>query len=451
VFPSPLWWTTSERRSQLSRASTLPATRPLPRLHRLAPKVFYGWFVAFGCGLLSFVVVGIGFYGLVVFLDALVAEHGWDRAQVAAATSLYWVVTGLVGIPIGRGVDRFGARGFLLAGVLVMALALVGIGRVTAPWQIFPLYVVLGIGFSLAGSIPSGAIITRWFSARRGMAMMLAHTGVSLGGIILVPLFSGWIATHGLAVAVDRLAAILLVVSLPMIGFVLRSDPRSHGLEADGGQAISAEETQTSRPRPGPRSQADILRSPAFRRLAASFGLMLFCQVAFAMHELAFFRGRIGPELAALAVSVTAGGSLVGRLVVGSFADRMDRRPLAAALFLLQAVMVALAASAEGTTALLVAAAGFGFTIGNIFLFQSLLVAELFGAASFGTALGLLQLVSQIASGLGPLALGLLRSAHGAYEPALFWLVGGACGAAGIVLTIRQPGEERGRETSVSG
>ena len=413
--------------------------RSLPRLHRLAPNLFYGWIVALGCGLLSFVVVGIGFYGLVVFMDALVAERGWDRAQIAAATSLYWIVTGLVGIPIGRGVDRFGARGFLLAGVLVMACALIGIGRITAPWQIFPWYVLLAIGFSLAGSIPSGAIITRWFSARRGMAMMLAHTGVSLGGIVLVPLFSAWIAAEGLTVAVDRLAAILLVVALPVIGLVLRSDPHSHGLVADGG-ASSRTAARSELAGSGPSSQADILRSPAFRRLAAAFGLMLFCQVAFTMHELAFLRGRLGPELAALAVSLTAGGSLVGRLVVGSFADRIDRRPLAAALFLLQAAMVVLAATADGTPALLLAAAGFGFTIGNIFLFQSLLVAEIFGTASFGTALGLLQLVSQIASGLGPVALGLLRTAHGAYEPALGWLAAGACVAAGIVLTIRRPG-----------
>lgn len=415
--------------------------RPLPGAHRLAPKLFYGWIVAVGCGLLSFIVVGIGFYGLVVFLDALVAERGWDRGQMAAATSLYWIVTGLVGIPIGRGVDRFGARGFLLAGVLVMACALVGIGRVSASWQIFPWYVLLAVGFSLAGSIPSGAIITRWFSARRAVAMMLAHTGVSLGGIVLVPLFSSWIAEQGLTVAVDRLAAILLVVSLPVIALVLRSDPHAYGLVPDGG-ATSRASVRFRPTESGRWSQADILRSPAFRRLAAAFGLMLFCQVAFVMHELAYLRGRLGPELAALAVSATAGGSLVGRLIVGSFADRMDRRPIAAALFLLQAAMVVLAAVAEGTPALLAAAAGFGLTIGNVFLFQSLLVAELFGAASFGTALGLLQLFTQIASGLGPLALGLLRTAYGAYEPALWWLAGGACVAAGIVLTIRRPGSD---------
>ncbi len=394
--------------------------------------------MAIGCGLLSFVVVGIGFYGLVVFLDALVAEHGWDRESVAAATSLYWVVTGFAGIPIGRGVDRFGARGFLLAGVLVMAVSLVLIGRVQAPWQIFPLYVVLAIGFSLAGSIPSGAIITRWFAARRGVAMMLAHTGVSLGGMLLVPLFSGWIADDGLTVATDRLALLLLAVAVPVIAWVLRSEPRSHGLAPDGLPNEPASPAPLPPSDAAPRSQSDILRSPAFLRLAAAFGLMLFCQVAFAMHELAYLRGRIGPELAALAVSATAAGSLVGRLVVGSFADRVDRRHLAAGLFLLQAAMVALAALGEGETVLLVAAAGVGLTIGNIFLFQSLLVAELFGMASFGSALGLLQLVTQVASGLGPLALGLLRGIHGGYEPALAWLVGGACVAAGLVWGVRR-------------
>ena len=416
----------------------MSAPGSLPVLARLAPRVYYGWFIAVGCGLLSFAVVGVGFYGVVVFLDALVAVRGWDPIEVSAATSLYWIVTAVAGMALGRSVDRFGARGFLAAGIVVMAAALVWIGRLEDPDHVFPAYVLLGIGFSLAGNIPNSAIITRWFVQRRSTAMMISHTGVSIGGMLLVPVSTGWIEADGLTVTTDRLAILLLVVGLPVILWVLRFDPRAFDLEPDGGGLPESDRPELS---PAHQQRAwrrrDVLRSRAFQRLAAAFGLMLFCQVAFAMHELAFLRGRIGAELAALAVSTTAASSFAARFVIGYFADRVAKRKLAAGLFGMQAAMIALAAVAEGAPALLLAAAGFGATVGSIFLLQALLVGELFGMESFGAALGLQQLVSQATSGLGPLALGALYGYYGAYEPALAWLVGGAAVATVLVWRVR--------------
>jgi MFS family permease len=166
---------------------------------------------------------------------------------------------------------------------------------------------------------------------------------------------------------------------------------------------------------------------------------MLFGQVAVAMHQIAFLRERIDPELAALAVSITAAGSFAARLVVGSFADQADRRKLAAGLFLTQSVSVDILALGDGPVALLGASLLFGCTVGSIFMLQSLLVAELFGMASFGTAFGMQQLVSQVASGLGPAALGLAAVAAGGYPPPLLALVATSVIAAVLVAGVRPP------------
>ncbi len=56
-------------------------------------------------------------------------------------------------------------------------------------------------------------------------------------------------------------------------------------------------------------------------------------------------------------------------------------------------------------------------------MFQSLLVAEIFGVASFGTVLGMVMLFSQVLGGLGPLALGALAEGFGAYQPGIRGLV----------------------------
>ncbi len=418
----------------------MKAPRSLPALHRAFPNVFYGWLVASGGSAMSFAVVGVGFYGLVVLLDALVTERGLARDDVSLVTTVYWVVTGLVGLAIGRGVDRFGARGFMAAGLLLMAAGLVWIGRISSAVEIVPAYVLLALGFSMAGAIPNGAIITRWFVAKRARAMTLSHTGVSLGGVLLVPLMTGWIQTHGLTVALDRIAAMLLLMGLPIVIWVLRFDPHDFGLEPDDGETADAAPSRavlTAQARVWRRS--DILRSPSFQILAAAYALMLLCQVGYSMHQLAFLRERMEVELAAWGVSAVAFGSFSARLVLGPLADRLSKRRMAAGLFVFQAAMIVVLANAERPAVLLGASLGFGFTVGTIFMLQALLVGELFGRVSFATAMGLQQVVSQVASGLGPAVLGLLATAYGGYSIALHWLAAGALIAAVLILGVRIP------------
>ena len=153
-----------------------PARKPLPAIHRLAPGAFYGWTIAFGLAALSSVVVGIGFYGLAVFLDALATERGWPRAAVSLATTVYFVASGIGGSLIGRAVDRHGSRGFIFAGTTLMALALIGLGMVETQGQLLAAYTLLALGFALTGNVPTGALLTRWFVTRRARAMSISQT-----------------------------------------------------------------------------------------------------------------------------------------------------------------------------------------------------------------------------------------------------------------------------------
>jgi CP family cyanate transporter-like MFS transporter len=57
----------------------------------------------------------------------------------------------------------------------------------------------------------------------------------------------------------------------------------------------------------------------------------------------------------------------------------------------------------------------FGFTIGNIYMMQSLLVGEIFGMVSFGAIFGLISLAGQVGSGLGPIGVGFLHDQTGGY------------------------------------
>jgi sugar phosphate permease len=417
-----------------------PAPKPLPALHRLLGRVFYGWAIAGALSGLSFIVVGVGFYGMAVFLDALCAERGWSRTSVSFATTLYFVTSGVSGSWIGRSVDRRGPRVWIAAGAVVMAVALLGVGRVTAPWQLLLVYPLLALGFAMTGSVPTSAIITRWFVARRALAMSVAQTGVSLGGIVLVPVLTSLILSRGLDFATRVLAVLLVAMVIPLTVFVLRADPREHGLLPDGGAGADASRGALHRAaQERIWSAREALRTRSFWLLVVAFGGILFCQVGTAMHQLSLLRERLDAPTAALAVSTTAAGSVVARLVVGSFADRVRQRLLAAGLMVLQACALGLFAVADAALPLFAASLVFGFTIGNLFMLQTLIVGELFGMRSFGTVLGLLQLITQTASGLGPLALGLLYAAFGGYPRGLLVLSLLALVSAATLLRVRPP------------
>lgn len=418
----------------------LALQRP-PALLRAYPNLFYGWVVIGGASLLAFVVVGVGFYCLAVLLDGLCREHGWPTTSVALATSLFFVTSGLAGALVGLGVDRFGPRVFFVPGALLMACALVWIGRIDEPWQLNLAYPLLAVGFAMAGTVPNNALVTRWFVARRALAMSVSQTGVSLGGIVLVPVAASLIIEHGVGAATRGLAGLVLAVTVIATLFLVRSSPESVGQRPDGLFA----------PAPGDHEQFDrqqrvwstreILAARAFWVAVLAFSGILICQVAMAMHQFAMLRERLEPATAAFAVSTTAAGSIVARLVVGRFADRWNKRRLGSVLMLIQAIALLMFAGSTRPWTMFGASLIFGFTIGNIFMLQSLIVGELFGMKSFGKAFGLLQLLTQTTSGLGPYLLSLLVESFGGYQRGLLPLVGLAVVSAGVLSRLRPPSQ----------
>src|SRR6185436_10693098 len=140
-----------------------PAARVLPR------RWFYGWYVAIACGLLMFVGVGVGYYGLPVFLKPLKDEHGWSTTQVSWAPAIYFCVASLTSAIIGPVIDRRGPNTFMLVGLVVNGVAAAFIGVVDELWQLYAVYFVFALAYGMSTSIALNTIITRWFVRKRAL------------------------------------------------------------------------------------------------------------------------------------------------------------------------------------------------------------------------------------------------------------------------------------------
>lgn len=76
----------------------------------------YGWRIAWTLAVTQTVGYGVLFYAFSVSIKPMEAELGWSRAEMSGAFSLALLLSGLVAIPVGRWVDRRGARGVMTMG-----------------------------------------------------------------------------------------------------------------------------------------------------------------------------------------------------------------------------------------------------------------------------------------------------------------------------------------------
>jgi MFS family permease len=396
-------------------------------------RVFPGWSVVAGVFVMLFTTAGLGFYGLSVYLRALTVERGFSLAAVSGATAVFFLVSGLTGLPVAALMARRDPRLLIAAGALVAGAALAMVGRVQQVWQVYAVYALFGAGFAASSLVPGTTLVTRWFARRRSVALSVASTGLSAGGVVLTPAVAALVERHGLA-AVAPWAGLALVLGVVPVTGLLRPSPEQAGLQPDGD------------PAPPPSAPAavrgalarDALRTRFFACVTVAHLLAMLAQVGGIAHLFNLVGERVDVTTAATALSLLAVSSLVGRLAGGVVAARTSQRAMAVVLMVAQAVSLLLVVAVPGRTAVLASTVAFGLTVGNLLMLHPLLLAERFGVRDYGRIYSRSQLVATFGVAAGPAVLGLLHGALGGYGAA-FALAASASLVAALVLAASGP------------
>lgn len=305
-------------------------------------------------------------------------------------------------------------------------------------WQLYALYALLGVGHSCTGVVPISTMISNWFIRKRGLAMSIAMSGLSLGGVVIVPIASFLLQRLGLGGALPWLAFTFVAVIVPIALLIAKSRPAEMGLFPDGDATppLHSEWSQTTSTLSAQMkswTRMEAMGTKTFWLVASAFFLVLCGQISFMIHEVSFLSPLLGPAGAATAVSLTSGASLCGRFLVGSFVDRADKRMVAVVCFLLQGAAVFTASHSTQPLILYLCVILFGLTMGNIIMLQPLIIGEFFGIVSFGRISGLMLLFTSSGSALGPMLGGMLFDLTQGYKTS-FTLF--ACGYALAALLI---------------
>ena len=209
-------------------------------------RVHYSWVILAVTFLTMLVMAGaVGAPG--VFIRPLQAEFGWDTAEISSALAIRFALFGLVGPFAAAFMNHFGVRKVVLTALTLVASGMVLSLFMTQFWQLVVLWgVVVGFGTGLTAMVLGATVATRWFSARRGLAMGLLSASSATGQLVFMPLLANMTEHFGWRTALTCICAAIFIAGVAVLA-LMRNRPADLQLPLYGDEDIQpvAESSQT--------------------------------------------------------------------------------------------------------------------------------------------------------------------------------------------------------------
>jgi MFS family permease len=370
-------------------------------------KVFYGWWVVATAALgLCLGGAPITVYSFGVFFKPLSQDFHAGRAAISLAFTLHNMVSAFCAFFVGRLIDRFGARKTILLGTAIFGLVLLSarsIGHSIVYFYFF--YAALGVVGGSAGPLTYGVVISHWFNRRRGLALGLMLLGIGIGATTIPLVAQRMMAAFGWRETYALLGCAVLLISLPVVGALLKNDPTEMGLLPDGD--LVAQQSQRDRVGQEGLNWHETWHSRIFWLMISAFFLAGASVHACVLHMPALLTDRgISAQGAAVASSTIGFAVLLGRVGTGCLLDWFFGPRLAMFLFGGASLGVALLWGGGTGKIALMAAFLVGLSMGAEADIIAYLMSRYFGLRAFGTAFGFAFGSFVLAGALGTLTMG---------------------------------------------
>ena len=366
-------------------------------------------------------VGGLFFWSFGLYIDPVEAHFGWSRAEVSLGIAVAILAGGLAAPVVGRMTDRRGPRFVLFSGAVIGALGFGLLATTSALWQWYIYLGVVGVAMAMLIFIPLPVLAARWFERRRGAAVGILGVGISIGGLVIVPIVRVTIDALGWEGSLIVSAVAIPAYWLPVTFFIVRDRP-PEGVRPDASAAHPATDTAAR----ADLSLRQALRTPLFWALAGGIALYFFSSFGLVVHSVPLFESRgVGAAWAAALVSFMAGLSLLTRLLLAWLADRVHRFETVAMIVTGSGILGSLvllfdaSASTLALFVLLWALADSGTS-----LIEPLALTRAFGVRHFATILGAVNVLRTVCMLMSPVLAGAIFDATDSYNGALLMFVG---------------------------
>ena len=267
----------------LHRMTAAPAAAP-----RRRRRDFPGWRMVWALSVTETVSYGALFYCFAVMVVPMRSALDASTAQLSGALSLAIGVSGIASVPVGRALDRHGARWVMTGGSLLGAASVVAWSQARTVAELYLAFVGIGVAGAMALYDPAFALINTWFVRDRSAALLSLTVVAGFSSTVFVPLSQVLVDAAGWRTALLVLAGLLAACAVPQ-AVLLRRSPADLGLHPDGACEPAERPAHAS-------SAADFAglagawRTPAVRRLTLATVLETLSVTVVAVHLVASLR-----------------------------------------------------------------------------------------------------------------------------------------------------------------
>lgn len=410
----------------LAGLATAPASHPArPSRAEVAAEWRANW--RRGAAIFLIGSIGIALWASLssLFIEPMQKEFGWTRSQFAFAFNSS-IIVALLSPMIGRIVDRKGARFAATLSVFLLGLGYIALGLM---WNSLPAFYVCYV-LTMVVATPSGGMslnraVSQTFIKSRGTALAITRSGTAIAAAAMPPVLYRVIADYGWRMGFMTLAALLLLIALPLCYFFL---PRERTVVplAEGTPPISAP----------PATIRSLVRNPKIVFLCAAAGLGYApCIALLQTFQPILIDKGIEPMTAATLIGAMGASAFFSGLAGGVLVDRLWA-PLVTCAAMMAGIAGCLLIMPAALTpgAALLGTISLGVAQGTQIQIVAYLIGRYMGLTNFSTIFGIAVMVIAILVSVFINLMTRMHEAFGSHVPGLSLCI--ASFTAGMIAAV---------------
>lgn len=395
----------------------------------MTPRDRRGWLIVASLFVTLFVVFGGGYNTSGVFFEPMRKYFGWSSTRQSSLQTILALTAGVT-VPIfGWLLDRLEARVVMSTGIILAGGALLLASRANSFGTLTLAFIALGVAIAAATLLPTGLVIANWFKERRGMALGMATSGTSIGGMVMTLVAARTIEAEGWRAGFIVLALPTFLIAAPMVALLVRTRPP--------GESDRTE--QSANPLAGGLDIGPALRSRSFWMIGAVQFCYSLAGAGATVHTVPYLiRAAFRPDRAAQVFSITFGLASAGKFLMGYSADLLTGRVALALTLAFAALGQILLLGARSNLMFGGYALLYGTMSGAPLALIPMVIAESCGLKRFGSVSGLTGICTTLGGAAGPLLSGLIIDSGLGYST-VFALFSAALAAGSVAALACAP------------
>lgn len=362
-------------------------------------------------------------HGFGFWMQPISQAHGWTRETYSLALALQNLMWGAFGPFAGMAVDKLGTARVIVIGAFLYAAGLLWMALIEQPGLfIVGSGMLIGAGLACTGFSAVSSIIGRTApEAKRSWAFGMSSAASSFGQFMMMPVEQQMIHHSGWQNAFYWLAALLLLVMLPM-AWKLREPSIAHATGPQQSIMEAIREAFSYRP---------------FLLLLGGYFVCGFQVVFIAVHMPAYLKDKsiIDPNVAVMSLALIGLFNIFGSYYAGKLGGIYPKRYLLSSIYLSRTIVIALFLLAPlSSYSVYVFSAAMGLLWLSTVPLTNGVIAGIFGMKYLSMLSGFVFFSHQVGSFMGVWLGGYIFTKAGNYDAV--WMITLALGVFATMINL---------------